>query len=165
MHIRSLLVGALALAASASESQASGLSRLNNQDCTTGALVTCASVQVRFGQFTPTSDAELAIGLRNLGGIAHPALQVRGASRFQDILSGNVSTSLTRPQIVSTWLAGDGRALDCRPGGLDCRVVEDPTTVTPEPVTMALLATGLIGMGGVSGIRRRLNAKRGSAPV
>lgn len=30
-----------------------------------------------------------------------------------------------------------------------------PATVTPEPVTMALLASGLAGMGGMSAVRRR----------
>jgi hypothetical protein len=30
-----------------------------------------------------------------------------------------------------------------------------PGTTTPEPVTMALLATGLAGMGGMSAVRRR----------
>lgn len=42
---------------------------------------------------------------------------------------------------------------DTSPGGLPANCV----TVTPEPVTMALLATGLAGMGGMGFIRRRKN--------
>jgi hypothetical protein len=33
-----------------------------------------------------------------------------------------------------------------------------PTTTTPEPVTMALLASGLAGMGGASLLRRKKRA-------
>ena len=33
--------------------------------------------------------------------------------------------------------------------------IEDPVIVTPEPVSMALTATALLGMGGLSLLRRR----------
>ena len=45
---------------------------------------------------------------------------------------------------------GDGGA-----GGNDEEVVPDPTTVTPEPVSMALLASGLAGLGAADARRRR----------
>ena len=164
MHTRSLLVGALALALSASESRASDMSRFINNDCSP-ALVTCASVQVRFSRFTQNTEPMITVGLRNLSGTAHPSVSVRGATRFQSIFAGNVSSPLAGPQIISGWNGDDGRNWECRPGGEDCQAVEDPTTTTPEPITMTLLATGLVGMGGVSGIRRRLKGKRKEGSV
>ncbi|MBK8005772.1 MAG: PEP-CTERM sorting domain-containing protein [Gemmatimonadetes bacterium] len=41
------------------------------------------------------------------------------------------------------------------PGGNIGGPGEPPPVVTPEPVTMTLLATGLAGMGGVGAFRRR----------
>ncbi len=41
------------------------------------------------------------------------------------------------------------------PGGNIGGPGEPPPVVTPEPVTMTLLATGLAGMGGVGALRRR----------
>ena len=132
MPIRSLLVGALFVAATASESHASGVARAINPECATGSLVTCASVRVKFERSTPTTNALLAVG--------------------------SASTSLARPQILATWQDADGLDPCDRPRKHDC--TEEPVTVTPEPVTMTLLATGLMGLGGISGFRRRLNARR-----
>jgi hypothetical protein len=57
------------------------------------------------------------------------------------------------------WNNGDSfkcyeGAPNSTPEGAECSPGEPPTTV-PEPATMALLATGLVGLGGASAIRRR----------
>ena len=132
MLIRSFLAGVGALALSVAEANASGISRGINSDCAGGSLQTCASVRVKFNRLVPTS-AALSVD--------------------------NLTTTIARPLIISTWQS-DGRQLECRPGGRDCRESEDPTTVTPEPVTMTLLATGLVGLGAAGRLRRRLNPGR-----
>jgi hypothetical protein len=157
MRKRSLLLGVLAVAG-AVPAHASTVTRLINENhCPTGALMTCASVQVRFTHPDRAMEPGLAIGLRN---IAAPSVGDRqteagnvGFETFTEI--ANSSYPLDRPNILSHFLA-DGRVLECRPSGRDCRTVEDPATTTPEPVTMTLLATGLVGMGGFGGIRRRI---------
>jgi hypothetical protein len=156
MRNRSLLLGVL-IVAGAAPAHASTVTRLINENhCTTGALMTCASVQVRYTHPGRAMIPGLAIGLRN---IAAPSESDRrsesGSVGFDTFTEESSSYTLNRPNILSHFLA-DGRVFECRPGGRDCRTVEDPTTTTPEPVTMTLLATGLVGMGGIGGVRRRL---------
>lgn len=50
---------------------------------------------------------------------------------------------------------------DERTGGLPRQRIECPIVVTPEPISMTLMATGLVGMSGLGWMRRR---KRSTQP-
>ncbi|MEO8199575.1 MAG: hypothetical protein ABI679_03545 [Gemmatimonadota bacterium] len=151
------MLGCLALSAGVVPAQASTVSRLSfDNKCTTGAMITCASVQIRFVRPGDQAAPMLSIGLRNLSEIStsdfSPEPPIRGFG-FDHVFSQS-GVTMDRPNILARNIEGSGRTIECRPGGLDCREVNDPTTTTPEPVTMTLVATGLVGMG-IGRLRRR----------
>lgn len=94
----------------------------------------------------------------------------RGAS-FSTCSSGGVGAGSTLLGVLNYWFnqwrnqnqwgatgnQGGGSGNTGLPGGpvVYIGTPSEPPVVTPEPVTMTLLATGLAGMGGASALRRR----------
>lgn len=118
--------------------------------CATSQFVTCASVRVQYLELGETTGPVLSIRGSGVSEATQPETPASGY-RFSPMFGqGITSGSVTTPQILAIFRDDDGRQWECRPGGLDCRAV-----TTPEPVTMTLVATGLMGLVGAGRLRRR----------
>lgn len=73
--------------------------------------------------------------------------------RFRPMMS-SLGSGLEGPQIIA-MASDDHRQRECEFMGRECPA--DPAVTAPEPVTMTLLATGLLGMAGANRLRRRMN--------
>ncbi len=130
-----VLLGVIAVAAPAD----AHASRTSPRNCRPGALSTCAAVSVS------TVGSHLSVQVGNLPG------QGGGTSSGSWVSLAGGGRPAPMAYVV------DEPIDPCTVPGI--AVVTDPTcsptTVTPEPVTMTLFATGLVGMGLVRRRRRQ----------
>lgn len=124
-----------------------------NGSCAASRLTTCASVQVQYVRLGMTTAPILALGsvwLQRFGS----ETEVHGF-RFDRLPGQQLTGDLSNPQIIAKfWNDGeDHHRRECEVMGRECR---GEAVVTPEPVTMTLLATGLVGMAGAARVRRRM---------
>lgn len=102
----------------------------------------------------------------NHGGYSNSS-SCRGSS-FSTCSSGGVGAGSTLIGVLNYWfnqwrnqnqwgISGNQGGTGGNTGGpvVFIGTPSEPPVVTPEPVTMTLLATGLAGMGGVGAFRRR----------
>jgi hypothetical protein len=137
----------LLLPASADASSARDLS--TSTGCA-ARLMTCASIQVQYLRTGLMSPSVLTIGSNS----PHQGQAGLTGFRFQR-LAGETLTGGSGPaEILAIVWGDDGQPRECQHDGHDCRPVERPIT-TPEPVTMTLVATGLISLLGANRWRRR----------
>jgi hypothetical protein len=150
MPRRSLLIFALLVIGAVTEARAEVAPRFTNEGSCASTFRTCASVQVRFSQ------PMLTLGLRNTveteSGNAVRTLRI-STPQFEQSLDRLNTGTLTQPFILSRFVQDGGLMWNCDSSGRHCVRVE-ATTVTPEPMTMTLLGTGLVGLAG-AGLRRR----------
>jgi len=118
------------------------------QVCSGASFSTCAAVSVS------TSGHWVTVTVQNLTG------PNAGKTVTTQFWAWNNNWQGVVNQVVNHAVgSGEVRVTPCGPGTslASCTGsgLTTDTTVTPEPVTMTLLATGLAGMGGVGFIRRK----------
>jgi hypothetical protein len=87
---------------------------------------------------------------------------VAGLALFSEFVDGSDRVLTSPPDVVNNPPANSGDPTGGGPNGdggnggpEQLGITADPQTVTPEPVSMTLLATGLAGLGGMQLRRRR----------
>ena len=148
MRLPSVVLFTVLLPSVAAASTSTGVT--TGPACSAARLATCASAHVQYVRMGVSTLPVLTLGSGAQSANSGTAIP---GFRFQPLLGQELTGSPGAPQILAVVWGDDGRPIVCRPGGLDCRV-GDPVT-TPEPVTMTLVATGLVGMAGFKRIRRR----------
>lgn len=111
----------------------------SGRDCGGSSFGTCSAVALN------VADGRLAVGHLS---ITWHDWEVVGSRRNFEILpmANDPNHGGVGPSTVTGCPVPSGNPHDC-----------PPVTVTPEPVTMTLLASGLLSMSGVGFIRRRKN--------
>jgi hypothetical protein len=128
---------------------ASTSSNLNPRDTCAARLTTCASGQIHYLRTGDGTAPVLALNSPEARLTSNATL----GFRFQPLPGQLLGGTPGNPMILAVYNDGRQWPRECDFIGRDeCR--KDATT-TPEPVTMTLLATGLIGMAGANRLRRR----------
>ncbi len=107
------------------------------RDCGGFSFGTCSAVHMN------VAEGRLAVGQMSTSWHDWEVVGSRRNFEFRPISDGSRNGHVD-PVTVSGCPVPSGNPLDC-----------PPVTVTPEPVTMTLLASGLLSMSGVGLIRRR----------
>ena len=136
MKSATTILGLLAASSMIAATPARAESVKDGARCSGSGFSTCASSQVRI--------AGNDLSFRG-SGVSGTFETDRHSLRIGDGRDGSTPPTLPGP--------GDHEATPCPDGPRHEAECATPTTVTPEPVTMTLLATGLMGIMGIS--RRR----------
>jgi MYXO-CTERM domain-containing protein len=150
MQEMTLKAGWIVLAALAIPAVAQAEGGKLGRDCRGARFSTCASV---------------SIGMRGHRVAVDVARPFRGERPDNRGRSEEMRPWEGRPGFVPLGVLGEGRGEEgpapCPARDREAGACEAATVVTPEPVSMTLLATGLAGMAGAGAVRRRMRRSNG----
>jgi hypothetical protein len=143
------LVAALAVFTPAAVG-AGGFSDLD-KTCTSGSLRACGSTEIGFAVKTDTKGAELPKLVVHDSKPLSPPTEKESPSSEESVAA---EIPLFTPEAVTLADKSSSPTMSVESSVSSCKNGEC-AMVTPEPVTVALLATGLAGIAGVGALRRR----------